>query len=164
MRARSAEIGVVPSFARLATGGVPGRTALPDDLERAERGFYRMLWDLADGNPGVALEIWRNSLYVGAGADEHTAEVRYFQEPAAVAIERLPLTALFVLRAIVQLERAATDDIVECTRLSQAEVQECVAFCLARGYAEPIDDRVRISWPWFRTITRVLSRQHLLAR
>lgn len=163
MRARSDAIGITPSFRRLAARGIPGRAVLPEDLDQAERGFYRMLWDLADGNPGVALEIWRNSLYIGAGANDGSAEVRFFEEPSAADIERLPLSSLFVLRAIVQLERAAIDDIVECTRLPPAEVHECVSFCLARGYVEPLEDRVRISWPWFRTITRVLARQHLLA-
>ena len=43
------------------------------------------------------------------------------------------------------------------------QVNDALRYALGRGYVEEIDGRYRIRWKWFRTITRFLSRRHLLA-
>ncbi|MBB1315844.1 hypothetical protein H5091_20260, partial [Aliivibrio sp. SR45-2] len=52
----------------------------------------------------------------------------------------------------------------ECSRLSMAEVISTLRYFQSRGYIEWSDDKARISDHWFRHITNVLHRQHLLVK
>ena len=49
------------------------------------------------------------------------------------------------------------------TQLPASDVSDALRFCLTRGYVERYDAGVRITWRWYRTITNVLLRQHLLS-
>lgn len=160
LRSKSAD--VAPHFEKLLTN-------LPDDaddidrhdaLVRAETNYYRLLWDYANGNPAVALHFWRESL----GSDARGRDwVHLFNPPSTADIERLPDDAVFVLRAVVQLERAAVADIVSATMLSAAVVQNALRYSLGRGYVESDEEgRYRVSWHWFRAVTDFLVRRHLL--
>lgn len=158
--ARTRQLGLTASFTRFAAGGVPGREVTAEDVERSERGFHRMLWDSANGNPGAALELWRRSLWLRD--DPAAPSVHLFREAPAEPIEQLPLDALFVLRTVVQLDVASPDDVALCTQLLLSEVREHLSHGLARGYLEAVDGGARLSWYWYPTIMRVLTRQHLL--
>ena len=154
---RTNEVELQPSFDALIVGGGTDEAA---DERRTELGYYRILWDHSGGNPAVALQAWRHSLFV-ADADASPV-VRLFEEPSATEIERLPSTLLFVLRAIVQLELASPEEVADCTQLPTPDVADAIRFSVAHGYVEPNAGRFRLSWTWYRTITRVLTRQHLL--
>ncbi len=154
---RTVEVELKPSFDALV---VAAESDDPAEGRRTELGYYRILWDHSDGNPAVALQAWRNSLFVSQTEDEPV--VRLFEEPSATEVERLPATLLFVLRAIVQLELATPQEVADCTQLPGPDVADAIRFSVAHGYVEPSSGRFRLSWTWYRTITRVLVRQHLL--
>ncbi|WP_228497295.1 MULTISPECIES: ATP-binding protein [Shewanella] len=132
------------------------------DTERAEQGFYRILWDYSDGNPSVALRFFRQSLH----QDKQTEEVfvRIFKAPDAKELENMPKPMLAVLRAIVQLEVASAEELSDCTQLGFAEVLNTLRYFQNRGFIELIDDKAKISSHWFRYITNTLHNQHLLVK
>ncbi|MEM9696107.1 MAG: ATP-binding protein, partial [Myxococcota bacterium] len=111
LRQRSTTIGLQPEFTKMVQGLRPDADEFDrrEALERAESNYYRLIWDYALGNPGVALHFWRDSLAVNAKGG---VEVRLFSPPDTGDIESLPDEAVFVLRAVVQLESATVDDIV----------------------------------------------------
>lgn len=159
---RSEQVELEPDFSRLV-GELPpdaDEIDVEEALERARSGFYRLLWDYSLGNPAVSLHFWRESLRVGPDGNYI---VRLFEPPDTSDLERLPDSAVFVLRAVIQLERAAVDDVVEATMLARRQVDEAVQYALTRGYLEEVDGHLRIRWKWFRTITRFLLRRHLLS-
>lgn len=130
--------------------------------ERAKNGFYRILWDYSDGYPTVALRFFRLSLH--RDKDTDAVLVRLFRAPHSDDLEAMPKPMLAVLRSIVQLEIASPEDLCECSRLSMAEVISTLRYFQSRGYIEWSDDKARISDHWFRHITNVLHRQHLLVK
>lgn len=130
-----------------------------DARARTRASFYRLLWDYARGNPGVALHFWRHALRTD---DDGSEVVQIFSAPAPGALDRLPESAVFVLRAIIQLEWASATDIVAATMLSSRSVADALRFALSRGYLERDDDRFRVRWDWFRAVTLFLERRHLL--
>ncbi len=156
---RVRELGLDPSF----DGVVIPRGATDDDTlseeERVRRGFHRILWDYCDGNPAVALYWWRASLFRDR---DDAVVVRLFDPPTSAQLESQPTSVYFVLRAILQLDHAATDDIVRTTNLSRAEVDNTIRFCLARGFIKHRHRRVYVTWYWFRAVSRVLWRRHLI--
>ena len=85
-----------------------------------------------------------------------------FAAPDVRELETLPDPAVFVLRAVVQLEFAAVEDIEQATKLSNTEVLDALRFGLRRNYFELRDGRYWVTWAWFRPITRFLERRHLL--
>jgi hypothetical protein len=140
--------------------------ARPTEAERAERGYYRILWDYSKGNPAVAMHFWRESLCVAADDEQAQVRVRLFQEPPAASLDEVGATMHFVLRGVVQLEVASPSDLVACTQLPPADVADALRFALARGWVDRVGsygDRYRVTWHWYRAITNMLRRQHLLA-
>jgi hypothetical protein len=156
---RTGEAGIVPSFERLI---VPRQvqTAPISDEERTKRDFYRILLDYSDGNPEVALHWWKASLYLRPPED--TVHVRLVQAPSAAQLDDLPSTFYFVLRSVVQLELAIETDVIACTDLSPAEVAEALRAAWMRGYIEDRDGLYHVHIAWYRAITSILRRKHLL--
>lgn len=132
------------------------------DEERAKQGFYRILWHYSDGNPTVALRFFRRSL--NRNKETGIVNVRLFHIPESQELEQMPKPMLAVLRSIVQLEVASGEELSKCTQLSIAEVTGIVRYFQSRGYLEWAEDKARISDHWYRTITNVLDRQHLLVK
>jgi hypothetical protein len=162
VRMRSRQAGIDPSF-RLLCEPLPSDADEVDRAEAAERtaaGFYRLLWDYAGGNPGVALHMWRRSL---GFAEDGAVCVRVFQAPDTRDLEQLPDSAVFVLRAVLQLEQASPADLAAATLLTESQVEDVLRYGLARGYFERFGDRYRVTWAWFRPMIRFLQRRHLLA-
>jgi hypothetical protein len=161
VRKRTAAAGMQPSFEELVFTAQVDDAGAADERERSELGYYRILWDHSRGNPGVALHAWRHSLFAVQGSNE--PRVQLFEEPAAKEIEKLPLTLLFVLRGIIQLDVANEAELASCTQLPLADVADAIRFASSHGYVERVGRRVRVTWGWYRTITAVLIRQYLLA-
>lgn len=160
LRRRTKAAGIEPSFEGLV---VPRRydasTAMPDE-DRGEQGFYRILWDYADGNPRVACLFWTESLFRnGAGR----LVVRLFKEPSAAELDGLALPIRFVLRSLVQLELGTVDELTEAARMSSAEAADALRYTVAHGYVEQHEAIFSVTWPWYRAVTNMLRRQHLLA-
>jgi hypothetical protein len=160
LRHRSASVGVDADFSGLE---VP-RQATDDDLdeeERCEVGYYRILWDYVDGNPSLALHWWRESLFVD---ESGTTVVRLFQPPRYTELESLPPSIYFVLRAVVQLDGARSEDIRGASQLPAAEVENALRYLMARNFVETRGGRIFLTLNWFRAVTRVLWRRHLIIR
>ncbi|PRQ05909.1 hypothetical protein ENSA5_00210 [Enhygromyxa salina] len=175
IRERSAAAQITPNFDEIVIPRQFDVATVGDSLEvglqvseqqRAEMGFYRILWDHAKGNPAVALHFWRKSLFVVPSAEgAEKTMVRLFQEPAAADLDEVGPTLHFVLRGVVQLGVASPSDLVACTQLPPADVADALRFALARGWVDRVGvqaDRYRVTWHWYRAITDMLRRQHLL--
>ncbi|HEX4337227.1 MAG TPA: ATP-binding protein [Polyangiaceae bacterium] len=130
-------------------------------LRRTAQSYHRLLWDYSAGNPGVALHLWRKSLGVDQGGETC---VKPFQAPDTTDLEQLPDPAVFVLRAVIQLEAPTIVDIAEATMLPPGPVADTLRYGTSRGYLEKTNSRYRVTWTWFRALTRFLHRRHLLAR
>jgi len=156
---RTQTAGIVPSFERLV---VPRQlqTSPVSDEERTKRDFYRILLDYSDGNAEVALHWWRASLY--RKPPDETVYVRLFPGPTAAALDGLPSTFYFVLRTVVQLELAIEADVVTCTDLSASEVADALRAAQVRGYIRERSGLFEIDIEWYRAITNILRRKHLL--
>jgi hypothetical protein len=163
LKARTAQAGLQPAYDRLLPGLRPDRYV--DDMEReeiqasAEASYHRLIWDYAAGNPGVALHVWRTSLGIAA---DGAVYVTPFRVPDAAAFDALPDTAIFMLRAVLQLERARAADVAEATRVPLVEVENALRYGVQCGYLTRITDRYAMTWNWYRPITRFLRRRHLL--
>ncbi|WP_394830628.1 AAA family ATPase [Pendulispora rubella] len=161
LRARTESSGLGPSFEHLLDKLPPNADEIDKQEALAERAgrYYRLLWDYAGGNPGVALHMWRRSL----GMDEDgNAHVRFFQTLDISDLQRLPDSAVFVLRAVLQLAPARPADIMQATLLDAADVADTLRYALARGYVEEHGGRYTMTWTWFRAVTTFLQRRHLL--
>ncbi len=130
--------------------------------ERAKQGFYRILWHYSDGNPTVALRFFRLSINRNKETDQTV--VRLFHVPESQELENMPKPMLAVLRSIIQLEIASPEILSECTQLSIAEITGILRYFQSRGFIEWSEDQARVSDHWFRHITNVLDRQHLLVK
>ena len=156
---RTSVAGIDPRFDRLI---VPRQlhTSPVSDEERTRRDFHRVLWDYSDGNPRVALHFWKQSLY--RKPPDEDIYVRLFSAPSTSELDGLPSTSYFVLRTVVQLELAVERDVVTCTDLSPAEVADALRAARVHGYLDEHDHLFEIDIHWYRAITNILRRKHLL--
>jgi flagellar biosynthesis GTPase FlhF len=159
---RSRHAAVAPSY-RLVAQRLPVEADefdVEEAMRRTAQSYHRLLWDYSTGNPGVALHLWRKSL--GVNQDGEVC-VKPFQAPDTADLEQLPDPAVFVLRAVIQLEAPTMVDIAEATMLPSGPVADTLRYGTSRGYFEKADGRYRVTWTWFRALTRFLHRRHLLA-
>ncbi len=158
-RCRDADI--TPDFGQLILPRYDYDAGQETLAERNRFAFYRLLWDAADGNPAVALRLWADSLAI----TEDGKFVVHLPSPSETSeIERLTPTQLLVLRVIAQSDLIARNEIVESLRFSEANVGNAILVSLQQGWIEEVDGRYRLSWDWYRTITRVLVRRNFLDR
>jgi hypothetical protein len=159
---RTQQAGIVPSFDHLLEKLPPDADEIDraDALERAEGRFYRMIWDHSSGNPGIALHMWRRSLGVD---DQSRAFVNPFPVPDSQELDRLPEAAVFVLRAVIQLEPTLPADVARATLMRPSQVKDVLRYGVSHGYFEIVGEEYQVSWIWFRAITRFLQRRHMLA-
>ncbi len=158
---RCTEVGIRPDFTKLLLPRQSDGTDQETAAQRYRLGFIRFLWRASDGNPEVALRLWAESLVT---QEDGGHEVRLPEQPALAELERLGITGLLVLRVVAQCELASPEDITQSLKLPEAVVQGAITALLQHGWIEELDGRYRISWPWWRTITRVLARKNLLPR
>lgn len=133
-----------------------------EDIESSRASYYRILWDYAAGNPGVALHAWSQSLFQGS-CDEAPV-VRLFDQRATAQVEGLSLPALFTLRSLVQLDESTSEELIECTNLLSQDCGGAIRTLLSLGIVERMGPWYRIRWEWYRPVMTVLLRQQLLMR
>ncbi|MBT8355913.1 MAG: hypothetical protein KJO60_15415, partial [Desulfofustis sp.] len=133
-----------------------------DTLEDQNRnGFFRILWNASDGNPVVALQLWMECIRV---AEDGTILVSLPKLPSTVDFEDASITVLLILRVIAQSGYASQQEIIDSLRFPGPDVAGALHLAESNEWIEYVDGRYRLSWKWFRTVTRVLARQNLLVR
>ncbi|MFS8069495.1 MAG: hypothetical protein ACMG6S_24285, partial [Byssovorax sp.] len=161
---RCAEAEITPTFEDLLEKLPPSG----DEIDKQEAlvakraGYFQMVWDYARGNPAIALEVWRSSLVDGSDGGDGIVRVRPLQAPSAARLETLPDSALFILRAVLQMAPATVSSVAAATRLTEAQVQDAFRFGQAHGYLVEDGGSVRVTWAWLRSVTLFLERRHLL--
>ena len=120
-----------------------------------------MLWELADGNPEVALYLFAESL---RRLPDESVILRLPQLRSASSLTDAHPDALLVLRALVQCDYATVDDVAANVRLSHDRVETILHFCIRNGWVIAEEDAYRVSWRWYRSVTRALVRQNLMPR
>lgn len=156
---RTAAAEIEPDFEQLVLPRQLDEMVYEVEGDRKRAGFSRILWDSSDGNPAVALRLWCDSLAID---DRGRVVVQLFPQRDTLELEKLNLTARFVLRSIVQMEYAEPNVIVDALRLPAADIRAALRYALVRGYIEEYEGRFHIAWPWYRSVTRMLARQNLL--
>ena len=159
---RTAQAGIDPIFDPLESAGL---VTLDVDLspeERTKRAYFTELADYSAGNPAVALEFWRRSLFLERGTDKIV--VRTYRTPDTDALAMLPQNAIFVLRTILQMEMASLVEIQRCTDLGSVIVSDATHVLERMGVIAPYVNGYRVTLFWYREVRRLLERQNMLGR
>ncbi len=131
--------------------------------------YASILWEYSSGNPGVALQLWQQSLFQLDDKKEapipsqQSAILRLFDLSESDALSNLSVTLLLILRAIMQMEYAQKDAIAQSANVSSDEVIDALRLLSSKGFVCKNDsNEYSIHWPSYRDVATVLSRQHLL--
>jgi len=153
------EADIDPDLTKLALPRQTDSTGEETVAERCRLQFIRFLWNASDGNPSVALRFLAKSLRT----QEDGCIAAWLPElPPLSELERLGTTGQLVLRVMTQCELASPEEITQSLRLSEEEVKAAIAALHLHGWIEEQEGRYRITWSWWRAITRVLARKNLL--
>jgi len=158
---RNREAGIEPTFEDL----LEKSAATADEIDRQESleakrdGYFRMIWDYARGNPALALEVWRASLVQDSAG---VVRVRSLVTPNVAALEELSDSALFIVRAILQMGPTSASEVSQATRVTEEQIDTAFRYGCAKGYLSEERGRVRITWRWLRPVIALLERRHLL--
>tara|TARA_R110002012_G_scaffold313731_2_gene525664 strand:+ start:15286 stop:17997 length:2712 start_codon:yes stop_codon:yes gene_type:complete len=161
LHGRSAQAGLKPSFDLL----IEDLPAEADEIDRQEAleaksaAYSLLIWDYAEGNPGVALHLWREALGV---SESGITYVRALHPAADAALDRLPLETLFVYRAVLRTSLACLEDVQKSTRLPETAVKDALRYGVSHGYLTATNGAYTVSWSWYRALTRSLERRHLI--
>ena len=130
--------------------------------ERNRFGYARILWELADGNPEVAMRLFTDSLRCDTSdrVIAHLPQARF-----SATLNDAGVETLLVLRVVLQCDIARIEDISQSLRISAARAEAGIRFCLQNEWLEEVDGGLRsVRWDWYPTVTRLLERKNLLPR
>jgi hypothetical protein len=157
---RCAALGIEPDYTNLKLPTQYLEASYEDLQERNKHGIHSMVASLSAGNPTIALRLFINCISV----DEHGKTVASLPQNAdARGVEQAPISVLLTLRTIAQAERVTVAELVSNLRYPEAVVVNALRIALVNGWVVLRDEDYSLSWAWFRTVTRVLARQNLLA-
>ena len=132
-----------------------------DTLEGRNRmGVYTMCARLSGGNPSIAMQLFVSCLRMAEDGQVYATLPR---NQDSGHLEQASLHVKLVLRVIAQAENITRADIVANLRYTQSVVDNALQVAIESQWINETDGHYSLAWPWFRTITRVLSRQNLLA-
>jgi hypothetical protein len=155
---RTATAGYTPSFTNLERSGLRGGDP-ESERQRAERTFFRLLSESSQGNAGVALRFWADSL--SPGGEEGVVNVSLPTDGES-ALKGLTDTDLFILTAVRVQDELDEDELAQATNLTPAVVRAAVRSLLDRRLLDTDADRVRIPIEQLTAVTRLLRRRHFL--
>jgi hypothetical protein len=132
--------------------------------ERNRHGFSRILWEIADGNPEVAM---RNFVASMRARPDGTIGLRLPMPRFYPALTEANIETLLTLRVVLQCDVATEDDVSRSLRISGPRAQANLRFCEQNEWLEivdGVDGGFRVSWDCFRSVTQALFRQNLMPR
>lgn len=159
--AKCESLGIKPDFSYLVLPALYDEVTRSDRTEHNRAGYFRTLWTASEANPEVAVRFFADSLVVGK---KGKLLVKLFDRRDNKELQRLHISVRLVLRFLAMSELATAEEIDRGLRLGPNIVEAALLLCELRGYTEQRHGRYRLTWPWFRSITQLLSRQNLLAR
>jgi len=159
---RTAQADFSPSFSHLHDLSFESLASEEDPDERGRRAYFENLTDYSGGNPAIALEFWRRSLF--RNLETGQVEVRTFARPAADKLASLPDPAIFVLRTLIQIEQTDAATIQACTDYDMVVVRESLHRLEQLGVVMQEDGTLRVALHWYVEVVRLLERQNLLIR
>ncbi len=130
--------------------------------ERVKRAYFEKLEDLSKGNPAIALDIWRQSLFINRFTSQ--VEVRTYSGPSTDDLSSMPEATLFVLRAMMQMEVATLETLRWSTDLDAGLISEALRRLVRQEVIGEFSDGYRIKLHWYRAAERVLERRNLMVR
>ncbi len=158
---RTSAMGLDPDYSRFFLPPYLDEPAAQKEEDRQKLGFFRILWAASDGNVEVALRLYIRSLLV---RENGSVLVRTPPQLDLEQLEASSIDTLLVLRVIAQSGYATAAQVAETLVTPLPQVESLLTIMRWRGWIEEADGYHRISWRWFRPITRVLSRQNLIGK
>ncbi len=158
---RSAYAGIKPDFSELDLSSQFEDFDYDSIEERNRFAFSRIIWNAAEGNPAVALQLWADSLRI---LNDGRTIVTFPPLPSTNELEDSHISVLLLLRVVAQSGYANEEEITYSLDLPEIEVAAALRHALTRNWIEFDQGRYRLTWVWFRSIIRVLARQNLLVR
>ena len=141
-----------------------------NDTEAVITQYAKILWEYAAGNPGVALTLWRQSLFYKADSEQPissmpaSVKLQLFNIADHADLDKLSVNMLLILRAIMQMEYAKRDDIANVANIAADDVIDALRFLISKGIVSVnSQNEYQIQWSSYRSVVSVLSRKHFLA-
>lgn len=159
---RTRQANLEPDFSNVIDSGAFAIDGDPSPHERKKFQYFRRLHDYTDGNPAIALEFWRRSLFTVEGSEKVVALT--FERPDNQALSSLPMPALLVLRAILQMGRASGSAIERSTNLPSQTVTGILRRLERVGTVRPDGSAYMVSLEWWLEVRRLLERRNLIVR
>lgn len=157
---RTAQAAIEPDFGDLLdTGNFQFDADLSAD-ERKRSAYFEKLIDYAEGNPAIAMEFWRRSLFIDTTTSN--VVVRTFERPDISKILQLPPNSMFVLRTILQMDISTKKAIERSTDLSPVIVSDALRSLVLLGVVDALGSGFRIKLHWWGEVRRLLQRQNLI--
>jgi len=128
--------------------------------ERNLQGIMVMVANLSGGNPSIAMRLFAECLRVDT---DGTLFATLPDNADSRDLERAPVYQLLTLRVIAQAERITHEHLVSNLGYGDEVVSNALHVALVNGWIRKRKGEYTLTWPWFRTITRTLARQNLLA-
>lgn len=130
-----------------------------DVAESAENRYFQLLWEQSSGNPGIAIELWLNSL---SGEKMNSLKVGLPRGLESHQISAFGSSIYFILNALIRHDNLNLREVAQVTSLSFPVVKQNINQGLDEGIIDKDGHNYRINMKWFAEIVKLLRRKNML--
>lgn len=109
-----------------------------DKYSSIESKFFKLLWELSNGNPRSALFLWLSAL---SRKNNYTFNVNIPKESEFESLERLPDELMFVIANVLKHENLTASELEETTNLNEGLVRNSIRIALEKQFLFRDDNR-----------------------
>jgi hypothetical protein len=133
-----------------------------EDTSNFETAFFQILWDTSEGVPGIAEEVWLNSLEL---VEEGVVRARTPKMAGLSKLNGLNQETLFLFAALYRHETLSVEEAAVVTDLPVSLTDQVFRLATQKALLVPTPQGYQVSSLWYAPLARFLRRKnHLYGR
>lgn len=141
--------------------GMSAESMDEEEEAQAENQFYRLLWEQADGNPRVALQLWKKCLSL-KGALSQNLVVGLPERKSSEKVRSLTDDSWFVLASIARHDNLSRQEIADVTSLTVPVVSHALKICLESEIVYKAKGRYQFDFNYQLDLVRQLRMKNYI--
>ena len=129
------------------------------DSSSQENAFFQLLWDTSEGIPGIAAEVWLDSLEL---VEENVVRARIPHRVGLSELDLIRRDTLFLFAAIYRHETLSAEEASCVTDLPLGLTEQTFRMGVHKTFLVETPEGYRVSSSWYAPLARYLRRKNYL--
>ena len=131
------------------------------EVIKTKRSYFRLLGDIAGGNPSVALRYWLSSLRV-EDSDSQCMRVGLYNPDPPKSLVNASDKVFFLLTCIAQHASLSVDELTQVLRQPRDTIHRLLSYCEENDFIHRRNNQVMLDFDCYRQIVQTLTMRSFI--